>query len=183
MGRSPTGPEDLLALMLVVAFVVALTPRRFYKLKLPYAVPLLLLRGFSIFAFFFFVRSERIAYWDGTNWTTVRHGYFRASLAVFIVVCSDFVRHWLKHEHEKHTTSIVMQVAQIGVLVWVVVECGLIPLKISKDQIYLAIAAAVNAALCGAKTLYELGLLPCDLEYYKPHRLRNYARSLTSDDD
>lgn len=179
MGRSPTGPEDMVALVAVIAFMATLSRsyasgrqnqykavieffahsigirsrQRKVQLYPVFAVFSLLFKGYLTFAFFFFVRSEKLAYFDGTFWwDTVHHPYFRSSLAFICAVCANNLADWFTFVFYADKTATVIYFCISGIMVWAFTELALLNRQVSSDHYYLWVGTglwALSALMTG----------------------------------
>jgi hypothetical protein len=102
------------------------------------AILMLLFKGYLTFAFFFFVRSEKLAFFDGTYWWDhVHHPYFRVCVAFIAAVCANNLADWLTFVLFANKTAVVVQFGISAIMWWAFTELCLINRQISHDHYYL----------------------------------------------
>jgi cation transport ATPase len=144
MGRSPTGPEDMVRLIAVIGFFAALAPRDREQTRWYIYVVSLLLRGYMTFAFFFFVRSNRLAFFDGTKWwSNVHHPYFRVCLAIIAAACVENRAESIWRLYRAKRLTFILHVAFAALMWWAFAEMAMMPLYVSHDHIYLWVGTGV----------------------------------------
>lgn len=147
MGRSPTGPEDFGRLIAIIALVVA-TSRKLRKGEYWWIIVLtLLFRGYYVFALFFFVRSERLAFYDGTNWwSTVHHPYFRVCVTMIVYSCFQKLAAVIRRLYRPPWFTAFAVFVYSVLMWWSFYELCTVPLYVSHDHIYLWVYAGLSGS-------------------------------------
>lgn len=167
MGRSPTGPEDMVALIAIIAFMHTMSasyatgrqnqygniiavfarccgPHRSNRLYPVFATLSLFFKGYLTFAYFYFVRSDRLAFSDGTKfWETIHHQYFRVSVAFICTVCANNLADRLYFQFYQRAVSLIVYFGILGLTAWQFAEMCTVNRDVTHDHIYLWVGAGL----------------------------------------